>query len=268
MPRKPVVLLVFCLCGLLLALVLSVGSRLTQPMASSAQSETILISVAASVQDAIEAIDPLFEQTYPGIAATYNFGSSGALQQQIEQGAPVDVFLSAGVAQMDTLQNKDLILPQTRRNLLTNSLVLIVPRDSSLNLTDFRQLTQSNIKRISVGEFRSVPAGQYAEQVLSNLGILPDVQSKLVFANNVRGVLAAVESGNADAGIVYRTDALISEQVRQVATASPDLHSPILYPIAVVKSSPNTEAAQTYQQFLETDAALSLFEQFGFGVVE
>jgi molybdate transport system substrate-binding protein len=150
--------------------------------------------------------------------------------------------------------------------LLTNRLVLIVPRNSRLNLTGFRQLTSNSVRRIAVGEFRSVPVGQYAEELLRNLGILSQVQSKLVYANNVRGVLAAVESGNADAGIVYTTDARISNRVRQVATAPETLHSPIIYPIAVLNRSRNPQAARAYIQFLSTRQARAVFQRFGFGV--
>jgi molybdate transport system substrate-binding protein len=251
--------------GLVAALMLTIGINALMPDSANAQPKTILVSAAASLQDAIEAIDPLFERA-SSITTNYNFGSSGSLQQQIEQGAPADVFISAGVTQMDALQNKGLILPDTRRNLLTNSLVLIVPKNSTLNLTGFRQLTNGPVKKISVGEFRSVPAGQYAEQVLTNLGILEQVRPKLVFANNVRAVLAAVESGNVDAGIVYHTDALISNQVKQVATAPDSLHKPIVYPIAVIKNSRNSQAARAYEQFLSTAPANAVFENYGFGI--
>lgn len=167
---------------------------------------------------------------------------------------------------MDALEQANLLVSGTRRNLLSNRLVLIVPRNSTANLTGFRQLTDSRVRRISVGEFRSVPAGQYAEQVLSNLGILEEVRPKLVFANNVRGVLAAVESGNVDAGMVYATDAKISNQVRQVATAPEKLHSPIIYPIAVIKDTRNSNAARTYVQFLSSSQAKEVLQKFGFSL--
>jgi molybdate transport system substrate-binding protein len=253
--------------GAAIALILTFGLKLLAPVPTTAQaSGSLLISAATSLQDALEAIDPLFEQANRSTTANYNFGSSGALQQQIRQGAPADVFISAAARQMDALQQAGLLLPGTRRNLLTNRLVLIVPRNSRLNLTGFRQLTSNSVRRIAVGEFRSVPVGQYAEELLRNLGILSQVQSKLVYANNVRGVLAAVESGNADAGIVYTTDARISNRVRQVATAPETLHSPIIYPIAVLNRSRNPQAARAYIQFLSTRQARAVFQRFGFGV--
>ncbi len=239
---------------------------MAMPAQSQSQSATLLIAAAASLQNALEEIDPLFESANSGITANYNFAASGPLQQQIEQGAPVDVFISAATKQMDALQEKGLLLKETRRNILTNRLVLVVPSSSSLGLTSFQQLTNPQVKRISIGEPRSVPAGQYAEELFKNLGILEQLQPKFVYGNSVRNVLGSVESGNADAGVVYRTDALISDQVKQVATAPDNLHSPIVYPIAVIDASRNDNAAKAYVQFLTTDAAKSIFTKYGFGI--
>ncbi|MGI8932690.1 MAG: molybdate ABC transporter substrate-binding protein [Phormidesmis sp.] len=226
---------------------------------------TITVSAAASLQDALEAIAPQFSTAYPNIAVDYNFGASGALQRQIEQGAPVDVFFSAATKQMDALADKALILPSSRQNLLTNRLVLIAPTASNLNITNLSQLKDTDISRFAVGEFRSVPAGQYAEQVFQKLDFLDALQSKFVFGNNVRSVLSAVESGNADLGMVYATDAALSERVKVILTVPADAHSPITYPIAVVQSSPRPEAAQTFINFLTTEPAQAIFQAFGFG---
>ena len=241
---------------------------ISSPAVVAQANRSLLISAAASLQDALEEIQPLFQQSQPNIKVNYNFGASGALQQQIEQGAPADVFFSAATKQMDALQNKKLISPDTRRNLVTNNLVLIVPSNSGLNINDFKQLTNANVKRIAVGEFRSVPAGQYTEQVFSKLGILEQVRPKLVFGNNVRNVLAAVQSGNADAGVVYLTDAKTSKQVKVVATAAENLHSPIVYPVAVLSNSKNAQAAREYVQFLSSKQARAVFEKYGFGIAK
>jgi molybdate transport system substrate-binding protein len=249
-----------------LSWLLSTGIQLLTPQITTAQSATILVSAAASLKDALEEIKTGFSKTNPNIKVNYNFGSSGALQQQIEQGAPADIFISAAPKQMDALEKSDLIDKATRRNLLTNRLVLIVPKNSTLKIIDFRSLTNSNVKKISVGEPRSVPAGQYSEEVFKNLGILEQIKPKLVYANSVRNVLAAVETGNADAGIVYTTDAKISDQVKIVATAANNLHSPIIYPMAVVKTSKNPQAARTFAQYLTSAPAKSIFEKFGFGI--
>lgn len=232
---------------------------------SAEASDTVLVSAAASLQGALKSIDQLFERTNPTIKMTYNFGASGTLQQQIEQGAPVDIFLSAAEQQMDALQQKGLILPETRRNLLTNRLVLIVPQNSTLNLNSFRQLV--NVQKIAVGEPRSAPVGQYAEEVFKNMGLLDKLKSKFVFGNNVRSVLSAVESGNVDAGVVYATDAKLSSRVRQVDMAPTVLHTPIVYPVAVLKSSKNVEAAKIYVQFLSSEPSKAVFQELGFGPV-
>lgn len=230
-----------------------------------AANTNLLVSAAASLKESLEEIAPLYLQTHENISIKYNFGASGALQQQIENGAPVDIFVSAAQKQMDALQSKGLLLTDTRRNILSNGLVLIVPKNSS-GITNFRQLTSSNVKRISIGEPRSVPVGQYAEEVLKNLGILSQVRAKFVLANNVRQVLTAVESGNADAGVVYTTDARTSKQVKVVATAPENLHSPIVYPVAVLKNSKNISAAREYVQFLSSNPAKSIFKKYGFGI--
>lgn len=252
--------------GLLATLLLAIGTRFVMPASTNAQSATLLIAAAASLQDVLEELDPVFERANRGITVNYNFAASGPLQQQIQQGAPVDLFISAATRQMDALQQQNLIVADTRRNLLTNNLVLVVPRNSTLGLTGFRQLINSNIRRISVGEPRSVPAGQYAEEVFRNLGILEQLRSKFVYGNSVRNVLATVESGNADAGVVYATHARISDQVRQVATAPNNLHSPIVYSIAVVAASRNQQAARRYEQFLSSSQAQAVFRRYGFGV--
>jgi molybdate transport system substrate-binding protein len=254
------------LSGFLATALLAISSKGVMLTPANAQSSTLLIAAAASLQNALEELDPVFESAHRGMTVNYNFAASGALQQQIEQGAPVDVFISAATKQMDALQEKGLILTDTRRNLLTNSLVLIVPKNSSLGLTSFRQLTNANVKRIAVGEPRSVPVGQYTEEVFKNLGILEQVRPKLVYGNSVRNVLASVESGNADAGVVYLTDAKISNQVKQVATAASNSHSPIVYPIAAIEASRNVQAARSYIQFLKSKPAKQVFTKYGFGI--
>jgi molybdate transport system substrate-binding protein len=252
--------------SLLITLILSVGLRVVSPLPVHAEATIVLIAAAASLQNALDELDPVFERANSGVTVNYNFAASGPLQQQIEQGAPVDVFISAATRQMDALQQQDLILTDTRRNLLTNDLVLIVPSDSTLGITSFRQLTNANVRKISVGEPRSVPAGQYAEELFRNLGILEQLRSKFVYGNSVRNVLGTIESGNAEAGVVYVTDARISNRVRQVATAPSNLHSPIVYPIAVIKDSRHQDAARAYAQFLRSGTAQTVFRRYGFGI--
>jgi molybdate transport system substrate-binding protein len=254
------------LSGFLATLLLAISVKVILPAATNAQSTPLLIAAAASLQDALEELDPMFERTHRGITVNYNFAASGPLQQQIEQGAPVDLFISAASRQMNALQERNLILTNTRRNILTNSLVLVVPRTSTLGLTGFRQLTNANVRRIAVGEPRSVPAGQYAEEVFRNLGLLDQLRPKFVYGNSVRNVLGTVESGNADAGVVYATDARVSDQVRQVATAPNSLHAPIVYPLAVIAASRHQQAARAYAQFLTSSQAQAVFRRYGFGI--
>lgn len=235
-----------------------------------AQTSAILVSAAASLQKALQEITPLYTQAYtqanPKQTVNYNFAASGALQQQIEQGAPIDVFISAADKQMKALQEKGLLVSETQKNLLTNQLVLITLKQSSISLTDFSQLIKTEVQRISIGEPRTVPAGQYATEVLKNLGILESVKSKFVLGNNVKSVLTAVETGDVEAGIVYITDAKSSDKVAIAAIADPKLHSSIRYPIAVVKSSKEPNAAKQYVEFLQGNEAKAIFVKYGFGI--
>lgn len=237
---------------------------IAQPGMIAQSNSRLLVSAAVSLKDALEEIKPLYQKSNPGASITYNFAASGALQQQIEQGAPVDIFISAAKKQMDALESKGLLVAGSRRNFVTNRLVLIVPSNSRLRLSRFADLTSANVKRIAVGEPRSVPAGQYAEQVFQKLGIAQQIASKRVFGNNVRQVLAAVESGNADAGIVYLTDAKTSNRVKVVATAREADHSPIVYPMAVLQRSKNINAAKGFAQFLSSTQARFVLLKYGF----
>jgi molybdate transport system substrate-binding protein len=241
-------------------------SRPTNPRPAS--KTKLLISAAASLKDVLNKIEPSFEQQEQSVQGIYNFASSGTLQQQIEQGAPVDIMISAASKQMDALQQKGLILKETRQNLLTNRLVLIVPNHSGLKITHFEQLTEDRVKRIAIAEPNTVPAGQYAEELFRNLRILDTLRPKFVLGNSVRNVLAAVESGNVDAGVVYETDAKLSTQVKAVATASAKRHSPIVYPIAVLKRSQQPEQARSYIEFLKSAQAITVFKQYGFGLIQ
>ncbi len=234
----------------------------------NAQPTNLLVGSATSLQDALQELTPLFQSAHPNITVKYSFSAPGALQQQIERGAPIDVFVPGGSKQMDALQSKGLLLAESRRNLVTNDLVLVVPRSSALVLTDFRQLTKNEVKRIAIGEPRSVPVGQYAEEVLRYLGIWDQLRPKLVFGNTARNVLASVESGNADAAIVFATDAKISDRVRRVALTPKDSHRPIVYPIAILSASRQQKSAQTYIQFLSGPLARPVFMKYGFGTMQ
>jgi len=212
----------------------------------------------------LKAIDTLYTQANPNVTLTPNFGASGTLQTQIENGAPADVFLSAAAAQMDNLQKENLIVTSSRKNLLDNTLVLIVPNGSTLGLTSFSDLATSKVTKIAVGDPGSVPAGVYAKSAFDELGITAQVQPKEVLGANVTQVLTYVATGNVDAGLVYSTDALSSNQVKVVAQAPSDINAQIMYSEAVLQGSKNPDAAQSYLNFLSSAQAKTLFQQFGF----
>lgn len=263
MKRRHVLTLITWLTA---ALVFTVGFGSIQTSPLIAQQRTPLtVSAAISLTNAMQEIKTIYQNGNPNVNITYTFASSGALQQQIEQGAPVDVFFSAATKQMDALQQKNLLVPGTRKTLLTNRLVLITPRNAPA-LTSFRNLTSSQVRRIAIGEPRSVPAGQYAQELLTNLKLFNSIKSKLIYGNNVRQVLTYVETGNVDAGIVYTTDAKESNSVRVGATAPSNLHSPIVYPVAVLRDSRNTAAAKNFVQFLSSSQAKAVFQKYGFGI--
>ena len=211
---------------------------------------TLTVSAAASLREAVTEIDSLYGAEHPDVRVRANFGASGALRQQIEQGAPVDVFISASERHVDALQQAGRIDPRSRRVLAGNTLVLVVPASSPSPPVDFRALAGPTVKRVAIGAPASVPAGEYAEQVLRALGIAEAVAPKAVYAQNVRQVLAYVESGEVDAGIVYATDAKVSPRVRVAAAAPAGTHGPIAYPIALVTPAAHEAQARAYAAYL------------------
>lgn len=247
----------------------SAANEVTGQMPNKSEKHTVslTISAAASLQNALLEIKPLFEARYPNIDIFYNWGGSGTLQRQIEQGAPADVFFSASSMQMAALVEKNLVNVQSQQTLLTNQLVLIAPPSSSLTrIEDLAQLSQS--QKVAVGEFRSVPVGQYAQATLNHLQLLPALNGRLVFFSHVRGVLSAVESGQVAAGFVYATDARLSEKVKVIAPAPFASHPSIEYPIATLRRSNYPNEAQQYIDFLLEPAALEVFRRWGFTAKE
>jgi len=226
----------------------------------------LTVSAAASLQDVMKAIKPLYEEAYPDREIVYNFASSGSLQRQIEQGAPVDVFMSAAVDKMDALAEKDLIINETRRDLLKNQMVLVIQEGNkaNLNITDFEDLNTEKVNLIALGEPESVPAGRYAQDVLNSFNIADKVNAKAVYGKDVRQVLNYVATGNVEAGIVYRTDAQVSDNVEIIATAPENSHSPVIYPVAVIKDSDTPEIGKELIEFLTTEEAQAVFEDYGF----
>ena len=262
--KKLLKFLTISILSLLLVFGWNYFSNIQLENSSQATSSTQLtISAAASLKDVMEEIEPLYEQEHPGTEIIYNFASSGSLQRQIEQGAPVDIFISAAAKQMDALEKQDLLLTETRHDLLKNQMVLVIPA-SNKKVDNFNDLTTKEIQIIALGEPKSVPAGKYAQEVLTSFKIADQVNSKAVYAKDVRQVLNYVATGNVEAGIVYRTDAQVSDHVKIAAIAPETSHSPVMYPIAVIKDSDNPEAATELVEFLTTPEAQTVFEEYGF----
>jgi len=229
---------------------------------TSKQEVELTISAAASLQDAMNEIKPLFEEENPHIKLNFNFGASGALQQQISQGAPVDLFFSAAEDKFDQLVGDGRIDPKLGIDLVGNELVLVVPTDSNIGIKSFEDLVKAN--QISIGTPESVPAGQYAKETLENLNIWGDLEEKVVYAKDVRQVLTYVETNNVDAGIVYKTDALISPKVQIVESAKENTHAPITYPVGIIKDSSHPKEANQFYDFLQNKASIDIFEKHGF----
>lgn len=231
-----------------------------------AEKAGLMVSAAASLTDCMEELKTLYTTEHPEITITYNFGASGSLQQQIEQGAPADIFFSAGKKQMDALKEKGLMEDASIRDILENKVVLIAPKEGSL-LDSFDALTGTEVEQIGVGEPESVPVGQYTAQIFENLGLAETLKPKLVLAKDVREVLSWVETGNVQAGVVYETDAKISDKVQICCAAPEGSHKPVIYPVGVVKDSKYTEQAQAFVDFLFTEQAQKIFAKYGFSPV-
>jgi len=221
----------------------------------------ITVFAAASLTDSMKQIAAAYEKT-SGDKIRFNFGASSTLARQIQEGAPADIFFSADEAKMDGLKN--LIDPATRKTRLGNSLVVVVATDSALPIKSASDLTNASIQKIALADPKAVPAGVYAKAWLNQQHLWTAIEPKVVSTENVRAALAAVESGNVEAGVVYKTDAGISKKVK-VAYEVPAKDAPaIRYPLALVKDSKQPEAAKKFLNYLDTPEAGDIFKKFGF----
>ena len=221
------------------------------------------IYAAASLSDALQEIAKTYEPA-SGDKLKFNLAASSALALQIQQGAPADVFFSADEAKMDTLAKGGLIVADTRRTLLSNTLVIIVNADGGAAIRTPEDLAKASTGRIALAEPQTVPAGIYAKEWLQQAGLWSKIIDKLVPTENVRACLAAVESGNVDAGIVYKTDALIAKKVKVVHEVPAATGPKISYPLAVLKDSKNAAAARKFATYLAGPEAHAVFARFGF----
>jgi molybdate transport system substrate-binding protein len=248
-----------------LFLSLAVVSLFTLASATCGRAAQVTVFAAASLTDSLKQIAADYQKT-TGDEIVFNFAASGVLARQIEAGAPADIFLSADGLQMNALAGKGLIAPGSRRDLLGNALVIVTPPDNTAVHTT-TDLTNAAVQHIAVGEWKTVPAGTYAREYLEKAGCWQSLQSKVVPCENVRAVLAVVESGNADAGFVYKTDAAISKKVK-VAYEIPSAEGPkIVYPVALIKGSSQTDAAGKFLAYLESASAAKVFQASGFTVL-
>lgn len=229
-----------------------------------AEEVELLISAAASLTDALEELKATYEEEHEGVKLTYNFGSSGKLAKNIENGAPSDVFLSASTKDMDDMADKGLIRGESRVDFTSNALVLIANKDSDSTVRSFEDIEPAEIQHFAVGEPETVPVGRYTKETFEHLDLWNVLQDKLVLGSDVRQVLTYVEMGNADYGVVYSSDAFISDHVKVLAESDPEWHAPIVYPGAVVEASKHQEAAQDFLDFLTSDSGKEALQKFGF----
>jgi molybdate transport system substrate-binding protein len=223
----------------------------------------ITVFAAASLTDSLKVIAAGYEKE-SGDKMVFNLGASSTLERQIEAGAPADIFFSADEAKMDALEKKGLIDPTTRKSRLGNSLVVVVASDNTLTIGSASDLTNSAITKLALADPKAVPAGVYAKAWLVKQQLWTAIEPKVIPTENVRAALAAVESGNVDAGVVYKTDAGISKKVK-VAYEVPAADVPVIsYPMALVKEAPQPEAAKKFLNYLDSSEAGDIFKKFGF----
>jgi len=231
----------------------------------AARAQELTLSVAISMKEAMEEIGRRFVQSRSGVRLHYNFGGSGELQKQIEAGAPVDIFVSAADRQMDDLARKGLILPGSRRTFARNALSVVVPADTPLTITRAADLLQPQVQRIAIGNPKTVPAGQYAEESLRALGLWDAVRPKLVFGENVRQVLEYVARGEVEAGFVYVTDLTgRSGLVKEAFRPPQGTYRPVTYPVAVVAGSRHAALGQAFVELLLSGEGEKALVRLGF----
>lgn len=249
-----------------LALALASGCA-GKPEPAAAPAVELNVSAAMGLKDALLDIQKEYQAKNPNVKLVYNLAASGALQTQIEQGAPADIFISAANKQLDDLQKKNLVNTATRRPLVGNQLVLVVPKDSKLALTGFKDLARDEVKKFGMGAPETVPAGQYGMEVLQSLGVWDGIRDKAVLAKDVHTVLTYAETGNIEAGIVFATVAATSDKIKVVAAAPAGSHEPIIFPGAVLTNAKQPKAAEQFLAYLSTPEAGKIFQKYGFNVI-
>ena len=247
-----------------LTVICAVGLLMTGCGGGEQKPVELHVSAAASLTNVMNELAEAYNKDNPNVKIIFNFGSSGALQQAIENGGQADLFYSAAQKQMNALEEKGELVEGTRKDLLRNEVVLIVPADSTKDIASYDDVATAKVEKIALGEPKGVPVGQYSEEIFTALGILDAVKVKAVYGSDVRQVLAWTESGEVDCGVVYATDAAISDKVKVICAAPESTHKPVIYPAAVIKSSKNLDAAKKFLDFTSSDAAKKIFAKYGF----
>lgn len=249
----------------LIAMLLALCACGNGGIAEDKQPVSLTISAAASLTDALTEIQRTYETEHGIVKLSFNFGASGTLQQQIEQGAPADLFLSAAAKNMSALVDKKLIADDAHAVLLTNSLVVVTPKDGAA-VASLADLSGDAFKRIAIGIPETVPAGSYAKEALANAGLWDLLAAKTVQGKDVRQVLQYVETGNVDAGFVYKTDARTSKDVAIAFEVDPSTYEPIEYPIGIVKATKHEKEARAFYEYLQSQEAKDVFIKYGFSL--
>ncbi|MGL4608040.1 MAG: molybdate ABC transporter substrate-binding protein [Eubacteriaceae bacterium] len=253
--------LVFGLILLMFGIVTGCASK---EVAKDMPSEIINVSGAASLTEALQEIKIAYEKRSDD-AIQFNFGGSGSLQKQIQEGAPCDLFISASVKNINALEAEGLIETSTRKNLLGNTLVLVASQEKAKEV-EFDKLTKETISSIAIGEVETVPVGNYAKQSLITMGIWNNVQEKLIYGKDVKQVLEYVETGNADCGFVYKSDTRKMKSGMVVAEVPKSDHDPIVYPSALTRDGSSKEHVKKFYDFVQSPEATAIFENYGFSV--
>lgn len=243
----------------------------------SAQAEPVALTVfaAASMTESLTQIQEQYKTAAPNVTLTFNFDSSGTLQTQIEEGADCDLFISAAQKQMNALdvtsdkntKKQDLIIPETRVNILENKVVLVVPEGNPAGVRSFEDVNTDKVSMIALGN-ADVPVGQYSQEILTNMGIWDAIQGKITFGSNVKEVTTQVKEKAVDCGVVYATDAYAAGLTAAAEAPAGTLKTPVVYPAAVTRSSKHAEAAKAFLDYLQSDACSPVFEKAGFTVVK
>lgn len=242
----------------------AVASSAAASSEASGESVQLTVFAAASLTETLNEIAEQYKTVAPNVELVFNFDSSGTLKTQIEEGADCDLFLSAAQKQMNALQDEDLINTNTRVDLLENKVVLAVPEGNPADIQSFEDLGTDPCKRIALGN-EDVPVGSYSVEILTNLGILDELESgnKITYGSNVKEVTTQVSEASVDAGVVYCTDAY-SAGLTPVDEATKEMCGQVIYPAAVMKNALHAEAAKEFLAYLRTDKAATVFESVGF----